>query len=184
MQVYPEYLPNETLFFVLAHTIIPSCSIFSLFSLEDEPESQVNFEKKAQVLLEYWARDHRREDTHNLIIDVALEEERFTTPPMRFSKIIKLYACAPSFSHILFHVQKKNLFTNLRYMAAIAVANKLSKESDAEKLHIPRTLIPDVKKAFNNCWVTRDYQSKTDHDVKKLKKNKKTKKTYKTKKRF
>ena len=123
--------------------------------------------------LEYWARIHPGGDTLNLIINVALEEERFTTPPMRFSKIIKLNPSAPSGSQILFHVQKKNLFTNLRYMAAIAVANKLSKESDAEKLHIPRTLIPDVKKAFNNCWVTRDYQSKTDHDVKKLKKKQK-----------
>jgi len=55
------------------------------------------------------------------------------------------------------------LLSDLKTLAAVAVANHFDDKGELiDKLdrEIPKSLIPDVKRAFNNCWTPRYYRTK------------------------
>jgi len=133
-----------------------------LSRLQDEPENKEKFEIIASRDLEYWARIQPGGDTLNLKIIVNLEEKRYFLPPIGSRKTLRLVFNDRFKTQVLFHARKKMLLKSLRYLAAIAVANQFNKEEGIEKLEteIPKSLIPDVKKAFHNCWTPRFFRTK------------------------
>jgi len=131
-----------------------------LSRLEDEPENCDRFERISSRDLEYWARVQPGGDTLDLRIRVTLEEKRYFPPPQGTRKTLKLTFNDRFSTVVIFHARKKNVLRSLKELAAIAVADKLRSESDAELLEIPRTLVPDVKRAYMNCWTPRYHRAK------------------------
>jgi len=132
-----------------------------LSRLQDEPEKKEQFETIASRDLEYWARIQPGGDTLNLEIQVKLEEKRYFLPPSGSRKTLRLVFNDRFKTQVLFHARKKELLRSLRDLAAVAVADRVSKEEDIETLdkEIPRTVIPDVRAAFSNCWTPRFFRS-------------------------
>jgi len=132
-----------------------------LSRLQDEPEKKEQFETIASRDLEHWARIQPGGDTLNLEIQVKLEEKRYFLPPSGSRKTLRLVFNDRFKTQVLFHARKKELLRSLRELAAVAVADRFSKEEDIENLdkEIPRTVIPDVIAAFNNCWTPRFFRS-------------------------
>eukprot|EP00092_Neocalanus_flemingeri_P017466 GFUD01018894.1.p1 GENE.GFUD01018894.1~~GFUD01018894.1.p1 ORF type:complete len:531 (-),score=128.42 GFUD01018894.1:90-1682(-) len=133
-----------------------------LSRLQDEPENKEQFETIASRDLEYWARIQPGGDTLNLKIRVNLEEKRYFLPPSGSRKTLRLVFNDRFSTQVLFHARKKMLLKTLRDLAAIAVADHFDKTEAIVKLEteIPRSLVPDVKKAFTNCWTPRFFRTK------------------------
>jgi len=135
-----------------------------LSRLQDEPEHKDQFEIIASRDLEYWARIQPGGDTLNLKIIVQLEEKRYFLPPSGSRKTLRLIFNDRFSTQVVFHARKKVLMNSLRNLASIAVADQFTKSEDIETLHseIPKTLLPDVKRSFNNCWTPRHFRSRVE----------------------
>jgi len=132
-----------------------------LSRLQDEPERKEKFQTIASRDLEYWARIQPGGDTLNLKIRVSLEEKRYFLPPSGSRKTLRLIFNDRFSTQVIFHARKKMLLKSLRELAAIAVADHFKDGENIKKLdtELPRTVIPDVKKAFDNCWTPRFFRS-------------------------
>lgn len=133
-----------------------------LSRLQDEPEKKELFETIASRDLEYWARIQPGGDTLNLKIRVSLEEKRYFLPPSGSRKTLRLIFNDRFSTQVIFHARKKMLLKSLRDLAAIAVADHFDKGEVIAKLdtEVPRSLIPDIKRAFSNCWTPRFFRTK------------------------
>jgi len=133
-----------------------------LSRLQDEPEHKERFETIASRDLEYWARIQPGGDTLNLKIRVSLEEKRYHLPPNGTRKNLRLIFNDRFSTEVIFYARKKMLLKSLKDLAAVGVADHFTTETAIEKLHgeIPKSLIPDVLKAFNNCWTARFWRTK------------------------
>jgi len=132
-----------------------------LSRLQDEPERKEQFQTIASRDLEYWARIQPGGDTLNLKIRVSLEEKRYFLPPSGSRKTLRLIFNDRFSTQVIFHARKKMLLKSLRELAAIAVADHFKNGDNIKKLEteLPRTVIPDVKKSFDNCWTPRFFRS-------------------------
>jgi len=132
-----------------------------LSRLQDEPEKKEQFQTIASRDLEYWASIQPGGDTLNLKIIVSLEDKRYFMPPSGSRKTLRLVFNDRFKTQVIFHARKKVLLKSLRDLAAIAVGDHFNKEEGIEKLEteIPKSLIPDVKRAFNNCWTPRFFRT-------------------------
>jgi len=132
-----------------------------LSRLQDEPERKEQFQTIASRDLEYWARIQPGGDTLNLKIRVSLEEKRYFLPPSGSRKTLRLIFNDRFSTQVIFHARKKMLLKSLRELAAIAVADHFKNGDNINKLdtELPRTVIPDVKKSFDNCWTPRFFRS-------------------------
>jgi len=133
-----------------------------LSRLQDEPEHKERFETIASRDLEYWARIQPGGDTLNLKIRVSLEEKRYHLPPNGTRKNLRLIFNDRFSTEVIFYARKKMLLKSLKDLAAVSVADHFNTETSIGKLHgeIPKSLIPDVIKAFNNCWTARFWRTK------------------------
>jgi len=133
-----------------------------LSRLQDEPEKKEQFETIASRDLEYWARIQPGGDTLNLKIRVSLEEKRYFLPPSGSRKTLRLIFNDRFSTQVIFHARKKMLLKSLKDLAAIAVADHFDKGELIDKLdtEVPRSVIPDVKRAFSNCWTPRFFRTK------------------------
>lgn len=133
-----------------------------LSRLQDEPEKKELFETIASRDLEYWARIQPGGDTLNLKIRVSLEEKRYFLPPSGSRKTLRLIFNDRFSTQVIFHARKKMLLKSLRDLAAIAVADHFDKGDLIAKLdtEVPKSLIPDVKRGFSNCWTPRFFRTK------------------------
>jgi len=133
-----------------------------LSRLQDEPERKEQFETIASRDLEYWARIQPGGDTLNLKIRVNLEEKRYFLPPSGSRKTLRLIFNDRFSTQVIFHARKKMLLKTLRDLSSIAVADHFDKGELIEKLDIemPKSLLPDVQRAFSNCWTPRFFRTK------------------------
>jgi len=133
-----------------------------LSRLQDEPEKKELFETIASRDLEYWARIQPGGDTLNLKIRVSLEEKRYFLPPSGSRKTLRLIFNDRFSTQVIFHARKKMLLKSLRDLAAIAVADHFDNGKLISKLdtEVPRSVIPDVMRAFSNCWTPRFFRTK------------------------
>ena len=133
-----------------------------LSRLQDEQENKERFELIASRDLEYWAKMQPGGDSLNLKIQVMLEEKRYFEPPAGSRKALRLIFNDRFSTQVLFHVRKKILLKSLREMSAVAVADLIHKEEVIENLEeeIPKLLIPEVRRAFHNCWTPRFFRTK------------------------
>jgi len=133
-----------------------------LSRLQDESERKEQFETIASRDLEYWARIQPGGDTLNLKIRVNLEEKRYFLPPSGSRKTLRLIFNDRFSTQVIFHARKKMLLKSLRDLSSIAVADHFDKGELIEKLDIemPKSLLPDVKRAFSNCWTPRFFRTK------------------------
>jgi len=133
-----------------------------LSRLQDEPENKERFEIIASRDLEYWARIQPGGDTLNLKIRVSLEEKRYHLPPNGTRKNLRLIFNDRFSTEVIFYARKKMLLKSLKDLAAVGVADHFSSEDAILKLggEIPNSLIPNVQKAFQNCWTARFWRTK------------------------
>jgi len=133
-----------------------------LSRLQDEPENKERFEIIASRDLEYWARIQPGGDTLNLKIRVSLEEKRYHLPPNGTRKNLRLIFNDRFSTEVIFYARKKMLLKSLKDLAAVAVADHFSYEESIVKLsgEIPKSLIPNVQRAFQNCWTARFWRSR------------------------
>jgi len=119
------------------------------------------FQTIASRDLEYWASIQPGGDALNLKIIVSLEDKRYFMPPSGSRKTLRLVFNDRFKTQVIFHARKKVLLKSLRDLAAIAVGDHFNKEEGIEKLEteIPKSLIPDIKRAFNNCWTPRFFRT-------------------------
>jgi len=133
-----------------------------LSRLQDEPENKERFEIIASRDLEYWARIQPGGDTLNLKIRVSLEEKRYHLPPNGSRKNLRLIFNDRFSTEVVFYARKKMLLKSLKDLAAVGVADHFSSEESIVKLRgeIPNSLIPNVQRAFQNCWTARFWRTK------------------------
>jgi len=133
-----------------------------LSRLQDEPENKERFEIIASRDLEYWARIQPGGDTLNLKIRVSLEEKRYHLPPNGTRKNLRLIFNDRFSTEVIFYARKKMLLKSLKDLAAVGVADHFSFEESIVKLggEIPNSLIPNVQRAFQNCWTARFWRSR------------------------
>jgi len=133
-----------------------------LSRLQDEPENKERFEIIASRDLEYWARIQPGGDTLNLKIRVSLEEKRYHLPPNGTRKNLRLIFNDRFSTEVIFYARKKMLLKSLIDLAAVGVADHFISEESIVKLggEIPNSLIPNVQRAFQNCWTARFWRSR------------------------
>jgi len=133
-----------------------------LSRLQDEPENKELFENIASRDLEYWARMQEGGDSLNLEIRVTLEEKRYLEPPAGSRKALRLVFNDRFSTQVLFHVRKKMFLRSLMQISAEAVADMVNDEDTLNNLdaELPHTLIPEVKRAYHNCWTPRFFRTK------------------------
>ena len=133
-----------------------------LSRLQDEQENKEGFEAIASRDLEYWAKMQPGGDSLNLQIRCLLEEKRYFEPPAGSRKALRLVFNDRFSTQVLFHVRKKMFLKSLRELSAVAVADLVAKEETFKSLgsELPLHLIPEVRRAFNDCWTPRFFRTK------------------------
>ena len=133
-----------------------------LSRLQDEQENKEGFEAIASRDLEYWAKMQPGGDSLNLQIRCLLEEKRYFEPPAGSRKALRLVFNDRFSTQVLFHVRKKMFLKSLRELSAVAVADLVAKEETFSSLgsELPQHLIPEVRRAFHDCWTPRFFRTK------------------------
>ena len=119
-----------------------------LETLEIFPTSVEAVEEVLAKALDDWIILNAVND--NIRTSIKIEEKVSFPPPLGFQKVLKIFFSDKFQTEVHFHFKKKFTMKSLRELGAYAAVENMEDAMDIAKLDIPRTLFPDLVKAFRD----------------------------------